>query len=120
MLLPSPSEDAISENLDKRLKRGIIYTYIGNVLVSVNPFEQLPLYVRAGVAPVFLCHTMTMYGGEWVQRYCGKMIYELPPHVYAVAEDAFRHARRVLQPAAASNAQPPPAGPCSWKKSLSA
>ncbi len=73
VLLPTPTEESISENLDKRLKKGIIYTYIGNVLVSVNPFEQLPLY-----------------GAEWVQRYCGKMIYELPPHVYAVAEDAFR------------------------------
>jgi hypothetical protein len=61
-----------------------------------------------------------MYGGEWVQRYCGKMIYELPPHVYAVAEDAFRRVCRALQPAAAANAQPPRAGPCSWKKSRSA
>jgi myosin-1 len=42
--LPTPTEEAISDNLEKRLKKGIIYTYIGNVLVSVNPFEQLPLY----------------------------------------------------------------------------
>ncbi len=63
---------------------------------------------------------MNMYGGEWVQRYCGKMIYELPPHVYAVAEDAFRRVHRVMQAAAGANAQPPPAGPCSWKKSRSA
>jgi myosin-1 len=73
VLLPTLTEEAISDNLDRRLKKGIIYTYIGNVLVSVNPFEQLPLY-----------------GSEWVQRYCGKMIYELPPHVYAIAEDSFR------------------------------
>jgi myosin heavy subunit len=57
VLLPTPSEDSISENLDKRLKKGIIYTYIGNVLVSVNPFEQLPLYVRASV---LRCYSVTI------------------------------------------------------------
>eukprot|EP00106_Octopus_bimaculoides_P005095 XP_014772537.1 PREDICTED: unconventional myosin-Ie-like [Octopus bimaculoides] len=44
VLLQKISVPAISENLKKRLKEKIIYTYIGPVLISVNPFQQLQIF----------------------------------------------------------------------------
>lgn len=38
------SDESINENLKKRFKNGIIYTYIGHVLISVNPFRDLGIY----------------------------------------------------------------------------
>ena len=38
-LLTTITNEAINENLDKRWKNGEIYTYIGGVLISVNPFK---------------------------------------------------------------------------------
>ena len=40
-------------------------TYIGNVVVSVNPYRSLPLYTQ-----------------ELISEYRSRNIYELPPHVY--------------------------------------
>jgi myosin I len=45
-LLTTISNEAINENLDKRWKNGDIYTYIGSVLISVNPFRGI-LYVSS-------------------------------------------------------------------------
>ena len=38
-LLTTITNESINENLDKRWKNGEIYTYIGAVLISVNPFR---------------------------------------------------------------------------------
>ena len=38
-LLTTISNESINENLEKRWKSGEIYTYIGSVLISVNPFR---------------------------------------------------------------------------------
>lgn len=60
-----------------RFEKGLIYTYIGEVLVSVNPYKQLPLY-----------------GPEAIARYQGRELYERPPHLYAVANAAYRAMKR--------------------------
>lgn len=60
-----------------RFEKGRIYTYIGEVLVSVNPYQQLPLY-----------------GPEAIARYQGRELYERPPHLYAVANAAYRAMKR--------------------------
>ena len=39
-LLSKVSNEAINDNLKKRFDAGEIYTYIGHVLVSVNPFRD--------------------------------------------------------------------------------
>uniref|UniRef100_A0A8D0G3C3 Myosin IEb n=1 Tax=Sphenodon punctatus TaxID=8508 RepID=A0A8D0G3C3_SPHPU len=44
VLLAKISEDAIVENLKKRFMDDYIFTYIGPVLISVNPFKQLPYF----------------------------------------------------------------------------
>lgn len=38
-LLTTISNESINDNLEKRWKHGDIYTYIGPVLISVNPFK---------------------------------------------------------------------------------
>lgn len=49
-LLTTISNEAVNDNLQKRWTNGEIYTYIGAVLISVNPFKgqpplpSLPLY----------------------------------------------------------------------------
>lgn len=60
-----------------RFQKGRIYTYIGEVLVSVNPYQELPLY-----------------GPEAISRYQGRELYERPPHLYAVANAAYRAMKR--------------------------
>ncbi|XP_067646670.1 unconventional myosin IC isoform X2 [Eurosta solidaginis] len=67
------SEDAFIGNLRKRFQENLIYTYIGQVLISVNPYKQLPIY-----------------GENDIKEYRNKHFYEIPPHVFAVTDNAFR------------------------------
>ncbi|EZG07990.1 myosin-1 [Trichophyton rubrum CBS 735.88] len=71
-LLSKASNEAINENLKKRFEHGEIYTYIGHVLVSVNPFRDLGIYTD-----------------EVLDSYRGKNRLEVKPHVFAVAESAY-------------------------------
>ncbi|KAI9680100.1 MAG: class II myosin [Caeruleum heppii] len=71
-LISKISNDAINDNLKKRFENAEIYTYIGHVLVSVNPFRDLGIYTDAVLA-----------------SYRGKNRLEMPPHVFAVAESAY-------------------------------
>ncbi|KAL2432227.1 Myosin-1 [Exophiala dermatitidis] len=71
-LLSKVSNEAINENLKKRFEHGEIYTYIGHVLVSVNPFRDLGIYTD-----------------QVLETYRGRNRLEVPPHVFAVAESAY-------------------------------
>ncbi|KKF95148.1 Myosin-1 [Ceratocystis platani] len=71
-LLSKVSNEAINENLKKRFEGHEIYTYIGHVLVSVNPFKDLGIYTDAVL-----------------ESYKGKNRLEMPPHVFAIAESAY-------------------------------
>ncbi|XP_036720016.1 unconventional myosin-Ig isoform X2 [Balaenoptera musculus] len=73
VLLDQVTMEDFMENLKLRFEKGHIYTYIGEVLVSVNPYQELPLY-----------------GPEAIARYQGRELYERPPHLYAVANAAYR------------------------------
>ena len=75
VLMDTVSEESIVENLHKRFKKSEIYTYIGPVLLSVNPFQTI----------------RNLYGPTKIQQYCGRYAYELKPHVYAVAETTYRN-----------------------------
>jgi myosin I len=44
VLLPKITDTAIYDNLKKRLLDNYIYTYIGSVLISVNPYKELPYF----------------------------------------------------------------------------
>lgn len=71
-LLSKVSNDAINDNLKKRFEGAEIYTYIGHVLVSVNPFRDLGIYTD-----------------QVLDSYKGKNRLEMPPHVFAIAESAY-------------------------------
>ncbi|XP_023381525.1 unconventional myosin-Ig [Pteropus vampyrus] len=77
VLLDQVTMEDFMENLKLRFEKGRIYTYIGEVLVSVNPYQELPLY-----------------GPEAIARYQGRELYERPPHLYAVANAAYRAMKR--------------------------
>ncbi|XP_066491218.1 unconventional myosin-Ic isoform X1 [Tiliqua scincoides] len=70
------SEAAFIENLRKRFKENLIYTYIGSVLVSVNPYKDLEIYSK-----------------QHMDRYRGVSFYEVSPHLYAIADNAYRSLR---------------------------
>lgn len=63
------SEDTIVEQLLKRYESNQIYTNIGDILVAVNPFENLGLYTP-----------------QHQRRYSGKARSDNPPHIFAVAD----------------------------------
>ncbi|KAF9897575.1 class II myosin, partial [Lobosporangium transversale] len=71
-LLTKVQNETINENLKKRFENQEIYTYIGHVLISVNPFRDLGIYTD-----------------EVLKSYQGKNRLEVPPHVYAIAESAY-------------------------------
>lgn len=71
-LLSKVSNEAINENLKKRFEGAEIYTYIGHVLVSVNPFRDLGIYTD-----------------QVLDSYRGKNRLEMPPHVFAIAEASY-------------------------------
>ncbi|XP_075067015.1 unconventional myosin-Ih [Mixophyes fleayi] len=74
MLLDShTSEAAFLDNVHKRFQEDLIYTYIGTLLVSVNPYKDLELYTQ-----------------KQIEMYQGVNFIELPPHIYAIADNAYR------------------------------
>lgn len=71
-LLSTVTNDAIKDNLQQRFQNGLIYTYIGHVLISVNPFQDLGIYTE-----------------QILESYKGKNRLEMPPHVFAIAESMY-------------------------------
>uniref|UniRef100_A0AAQ4QEL5 Myosin IHb n=1 Tax=Gasterosteus aculeatus aculeatus TaxID=481459 RepID=A0AAQ4QEL5_GASAC len=67
------SESAFLDNLRKRFHENLIYTYIGTLLVSVNPYKELNIYNK-----------------KQMDTYMGVNFFELPPHIYALADNVFR------------------------------
>uniref|UniRef100_A0A672L5J2 Unconventional myosin-Ie-like n=1 Tax=Sinocyclocheilus grahami TaxID=75366 RepID=A0A672L5J2_SINGR len=74
VLLSKISEDGITDNLKKRYMDDFIFTYIGPVLISVNPFKQLPYFTD-----------------REIELYQGAAQYENPPHIYALADNMYRN-----------------------------
>ncbi|XP_064354683.1 unconventional myosin-Ia isoform X3 [Dromaius novaehollandiae] len=76
VLLDPLTEESLLRALQERFQRGDIYTYIGNVVISVNPYRSLPIYTP-----------------EKVQEYHGCNFFAVKPHIYAIADDAYRSLR---------------------------
>ena len=73
VMLPKVSEEGILENLRKRYNLQLIYTNIGPVLIAVNPYKDL------GIS-----------NEDWISCYKGRFRHELPPHIFALAEETYR------------------------------
>ncbi|XP_048205888.1 unconventional myosin-Ia [Perognathus longimembris pacificus] len=76
VLLEPLEEKSLLENLQLRYENKEIYTYIGSVIISVNPYQQLPIY-----------------GPEFIAKYQDYTFYELKPHIYALANMAYQSLR---------------------------
>ncbi|XP_073069504.1 unconventional myosin-Ia isoform X1 [Manis javanica] len=73
VLLEPVEQESLLRNLQLRYEKKEIYTYIGNVLISVNPYQQLPIY-----------------GPDFIAKYRDYTFYELKPHIYALANVAYQ------------------------------
>ncbi|KAI3829743.1 hypothetical protein L1987_03871 [Smallanthus sonchifolius] len=67
-------EPGVLHNLSVRYQRDKIYTYTGNILIAINPFQSLP----------------HLYDAHIMEKYKGAQFGALSPHVFAIAEIAFR------------------------------
>nr|XP_023967778.1 unconventional myosin-Ia isoform X2 [Chrysemys picta bellii] len=76
VLLDPLSEESLLQNLKERFRHQEIYTYIGNVVISVNPYRPLPIY-----------------SPQTVEDYRNCNFFALKPHIYAIADDAYRSLR---------------------------
>ncbi|XP_059926780.1 unconventional myosin-Va isoform X1 [Gadus macrocephalus] len=71
-------EPAVLHNLKVRfIDSKLIYTYCGIVLVAINPYESLPIY-----------------GSDIINAYSGQNMGDMDPHIFAVAEEAYKQMAR--------------------------
>merc|ERR1712061_986950 len=68
------NDASVFHNLDGRFKAKLIYTYSGLFCIVVNPYKRYPIY------------TSTV-----VKMYLGKRRNEVPPHLWAITETAYRN-----------------------------
>ncbi|XP_054624582.1 unconventional myosin-XV isoform X2 [Dunckerocampus dactyliophorus] len=73
-------DSSVLLSLKKRFHRDCIYTYVGNMLLSINPYKPLNIYSE-----------------ELRQKYQNREQQRNPPHVYAIADDAFRQSQASTQ-----------------------
>ncbi|XP_032372338.1 unconventional myosin-Va isoform X8 [Etheostoma spectabile] len=71
-------EPAVLHNLKVRfIDSKLIYTYCGIVLVAINPYE-----------------TLGIYGTDIINAYSGQNMGDMDPHIFAVAEEAYKQMAR--------------------------
>ncbi|KAK1805517.1 hypothetical protein P4O66_019819, partial [Electrophorus voltai] len=68
------NEATLLNNVRVRYSKDKIYTYVANILIAVNPYYDIP----------------KLYSLDTIQQYQGRSLGTLPPHVYALADKAFR------------------------------
>merc|ERR1711931_335449 len=68
------NDASVFHNLDVRFKAKLIYTYSGLFCIVVNPYKRYPIYT-----------------GTVVKMYLGKRRNEVPPHLWAITETAYRN-----------------------------
>ncbi|XP_015789443.1 myosin heavy chain, non-muscle [Tetranychus urticae] len=67
------NEASVLHNLKDRYFSCLIYTYSGLFCVVVNPYKKLPIYTE-----------------KVIELYKGKKKHEVPPHIFAVTDGAYR------------------------------
>merc|ERR550534_1028575 len=67
------NEASVLHNIKERYYSSLIYTYSGLFCVVVNPYKRLPIYTE-----------------KIIDLYKGKKRHEVPPHVFAITDTAYR------------------------------
>uniref|UniRef100_A0A1I7Y7Y2 Myosin motor domain-containing protein n=1 Tax=Steinernema glaseri TaxID=37863 RepID=A0A1I7Y7Y2_9BILA len=75
------NEGTLLNNCRMRYARGQIYTYVANILISINPYESIP----------------ELYSQDTIRKYQGKSLGALPPHIFAIADKAYRDMKRLRE-----------------------
>ncbi|KAM9954419.1 hypothetical protein ACTFIW_003961 [Dictyostelium discoideum] len=73
VLVSNPSNGEVTSQIGARFDRELIYTNIGEVLIAVNPYKALPIT-----------------GPEFIKMYQNASGSDASPHIYALAERAYR------------------------------
>ncbi|KAL8613682.1 hypothetical protein ACOMHN_029774 [Nucella lapillus] len=68
------NEATLLHNIRIRYMKNRIYTFTANILIAINPYFEIP----------------DLYTSATIQKYRGRSLGTLPPHVYAIADKAFR------------------------------
>uniref|UniRef100_A0A8D3A8J7 Unconventional myosin-VI n=1 Tax=Scophthalmus maximus TaxID=52904 RepID=A0A8D3A8J7_SCOMX len=71
------NEATLLNNVRVRYSKDKIYTFVANILIAVNPYYDIP----------------KLYSPESIKQYRGRSLGTLPPHVYAIADKAYRDMR---------------------------
>uniref|UniRef100_A0A673GGV9 Unconventional myosin-VI n=1 Tax=Sinocyclocheilus rhinocerous TaxID=307959 RepID=A0A673GGV9_9TELE len=71
------NEATLLNNICVRYSKDLIYTSVANILIAVNPYFDIP----------------KLYSPETIKSYQGRSLGTLPPHVYAIADKAYRDMR---------------------------
>ena len=74
VMLSKANDNEITKNLKTRYDSDFIYTYIGEVLIAVNPFKSIPIY-----------------SDDFIEKYTGVNMSENPPHIYAIGDDMYKN-----------------------------
>jgi len=67
------NEDIILQELQARYHKDVIYTYVGDILIALNPFKTLGIYHKNNA-----------------DRYKMTQKSLQPPHIYAIADSAYQ------------------------------
>ncbi|PAV77243.1 hypothetical protein WR25_17904 [Diploscapter pachys] len=67
------NEASVLHNLKERYYSSLIYTYSGLFCVVINPYKKLPIYSES-----------------LIEEFKGKKRHEMPPHIFAIADTAYR------------------------------
>jgi len=68
------NEASVLYNLRARYEATLIYTYSGLFCIAVNPYQRLPIY-----------------NDTCIRIYRGKRKIEMPPHVFAIVDNAYQN-----------------------------
>ena len=75
------NEATLLNNIRLRYFKDKIYTYVANILIAINPYSEVK----------------DLYTSQTIKAYQGRSLGTMPPHVFAIADKAFRDMKVLKQ-----------------------